>query len=194
MLCSLHSAYQAVVQEFRLGRHSLSMASLQTVVEQCILYDKDPWKGPIGCDGKPVRHPSVYMADCGNHEDPYDKVGAKPFSCHMNRWHKGVVQQKGQSLFCFNTSTSNPDHKMRECPILSKVGLKFEKLPPRNAASSVATDGASASPSPSPTPSPAPGPSNNSEVTGSGSVPEAFTASTEPETYDSGNEYDYEGK
>jgi hypothetical protein len=32
MLRSLHSAYQAVVQEFRLGRHSLSTASLQTVV------------------------------------------------------------------------------------------------------------------------------------------------------------------
>jgi hypothetical protein len=35
MLCSRCSAYQAVVQEFHLGCHSLSTASLQTVVEQC---------------------------------------------------------------------------------------------------------------------------------------------------------------
>ena len=48
MLCALLSHYHAVVQEFRLGRHSLSDASLQTVVEQCINYDKDPWKGPVG--------------------------------------------------------------------------------------------------------------------------------------------------
>ena len=35
MLNSLCSAYQAVVQEFRLGCHSLSTASLQMVIEQC---------------------------------------------------------------------------------------------------------------------------------------------------------------
>ncbi len=194
MLRSLCSAYQAIIQEFHLGRHSLSTASLQMVVEQCVSYDKDPWNGPVGRDGKPVHHPSAYTADSGNHEDPYAKVAAKPFSYHMNRWHKGVVQQKGWCLFCFNTSTSNPDHKMRECPILSKVGLKLKKLLPRDTASRVVTNGASASPSPAPTPSPAPGPSNNSEVTGSGSVLGAFTASTEPETYNSGDEYDYKGK
>jgi len=42
MLQSFCSAYQAVVQKFCVGRHSLSTASLQTVVEQCVLYDKDP--------------------------------------------------------------------------------------------------------------------------------------------------------
>ena len=59
MLQSLCSAYQAVVQEFCLGRHSLSTACLQTVVEQCVSYDKDPWKGPISHNGKPVRQPTV---------------------------------------------------------------------------------------------------------------------------------------
>ncbi len=42
MLRTLHSAYQAIVQEFRLGGHSPSTASLQTVVEQCVLYNNDP--------------------------------------------------------------------------------------------------------------------------------------------------------
>ncbi len=42
MLRALLHQYQAVVQEFRLGHHSLTKASLQTVVEQCTNYDKDP--------------------------------------------------------------------------------------------------------------------------------------------------------
>ena len=48
MLRALLSRYHAVVQEFRLGRHSLSDVSLQTVVKQCINYNEDLWKGPIG--------------------------------------------------------------------------------------------------------------------------------------------------
>ena len=48
MLRALLSRYHAVVQECCLGCHSLSDASLQTVVEQCTNYDKDPWKGPVG--------------------------------------------------------------------------------------------------------------------------------------------------
>jgi hypothetical protein len=48
MLCALCSGYQAVVQEFRISQHSLTTASLQTVVDQCVSYDKDPWKGPVG--------------------------------------------------------------------------------------------------------------------------------------------------
>ena len=63
MLRALLSKYHAVVQEFRLGRHSLSDASLQTVVEQCTNYDKDPWKGPVGKDGKvPKSGPSANAA------------------------------------------------------------------------------------------------------------------------------------
>ncbi len=68
MLRALRSAYQLVVQEFRLGRHPLSTASLQTVVEQCVSYDKNPWKGPVSRDRKPVRNPSANTADLGDHE------------------------------------------------------------------------------------------------------------------------------
>jgi hypothetical protein len=41
MLHTLLHRYHAVVQEFHLGPHTLSKASLQTVVNQCINYDKD---------------------------------------------------------------------------------------------------------------------------------------------------------
>ena len=54
MLCVLQSTYHGVVQDFCLGRHSLSSATLQLVEEQCMAYDKDPWKNPIGKDGKLV--------------------------------------------------------------------------------------------------------------------------------------------
>jgi len=86
MLRILLSHYHAVVQEFCLGRHSLSDASLQTVVEQCTNYDKDPWKGPVGQDGKdPKRTPSANTAgtDFG---DPYDVLGGKSFNHHFGRW------------------------------------------------------------------------------------------------------------
>ncbi len=52
MLCALLHRYHAVVQEFCLGRHTLSKASLQTVANQCVNYDKDPFLGPVGKDGK----------------------------------------------------------------------------------------------------------------------------------------------
>ena len=54
MLRALLHKYHAIVQEFRLGRHSLTEASLQTVVDQCTNYDKDPWKGPVDKNGKVV--------------------------------------------------------------------------------------------------------------------------------------------
>jgi hypothetical protein len=52
MLCALLDRYHAVVQEFCLGRHPLNEASLQTVVDQCVNFDKDPFLGPMGKDGK----------------------------------------------------------------------------------------------------------------------------------------------
>jgi hypothetical protein len=54
MLRALWSGYQAVVQEFCLGCHALSSAMLQMVVDQCISYNKDPWKFPVWQDGRPV--------------------------------------------------------------------------------------------------------------------------------------------
>jgi hypothetical protein len=42
MLRSLLSCYHRVVQDFYLGRHSLTSTTLQSVVDQCLTYDKDP--------------------------------------------------------------------------------------------------------------------------------------------------------
>ena len=54
MLRALLHRCQAVVQEFCLGRNSLTEASLQRVMEQCTNYNKDPWKGPVEKEGKPI--------------------------------------------------------------------------------------------------------------------------------------------
>ncbi len=42
MLLTLLSCHQAVIQDFRLGRHALTFATLQLVVKLCTTFDKDP--------------------------------------------------------------------------------------------------------------------------------------------------------
>jgi hypothetical protein len=87
MLLALLHRYQAVVQEFRLGHHTLTEASLQeTVVEQCTNYDKDPWKGPVGKDGKPMPRgtPSANVAGTDS-KNPYEALSAKSFNYHFGR-------------------------------------------------------------------------------------------------------------
>ncbi len=51
MLRALLSQYHGVVQAFCLGCHSLPSSTLQSVVNQCMAYSKDPWKEPVGKDG-----------------------------------------------------------------------------------------------------------------------------------------------
>jgi hypothetical protein len=86
MLRALRSRYHAVVQEFRPGRHSLSDASLQMVVEQCTNYDKDPWKGPVGWDGRaPKGTPSANTAGADS-GDPYKVLAGHSFNHHFGRW------------------------------------------------------------------------------------------------------------
>jgi hypothetical protein len=51
MLRLLLYTYHGVVKDFKLGQHPLTTATLQTVVNQCTSYDKDPWKEPVGKDG-----------------------------------------------------------------------------------------------------------------------------------------------
>ncbi len=86
MLRTLLSRYHAVVQEFCLGHHSLSDLSLQTVVKQCINYNKDPWKSPVGRDGKvPKGTPLAYTAGA-NSGDPYEVLAGRSFNHHFGRW------------------------------------------------------------------------------------------------------------
>ena len=70
-----------MVQEFCLGRQSLTDASLQTVMEQSTNYDKDPWKGPVGKDGKAlVRGNPLANTTGADSGDPYKALGGKSLS------------------------------------------------------------------------------------------------------------------
>ncbi len=107
MLCILWLGYQAVVQEFHLGRHSLTAASLQTVVE-CMSYDKDFWKGPVGCDGKPARTPLAKATTSDPDNSLYTGMAAKPFNFHI------VVDSR---LFCTTrTNASSVSTLLRTTP------------------------------------------------------------------------------
>jgi hypothetical protein len=164
------------------------------VVEQCNNYDKDPWKGPIGKDGKPARTPSANAAGT-DPENPYEPLSGKCFNYHFGQWKKALKDQKGKCIVCFGTAR-NPDHKTCDCPILKDLGFKLEKRtaadnPPQDDALRVGSD--ATSPTHGANPPQAPAQSTDSQP-GSASIPGAFTASTEHEFYNSGDEFDYEGK
>ncbi len=116
-------------QECCLGCHTLTSATLQTVANQCISYDKDLWKGSVGSDGEPVRTP---LADSvGSNVNPdktnlYDAHAAKPFNYHLNCWRKTLTENKGKCLLC-HVSSCNTDQKTHDFPIIKKLSLKFEK-------------------------------------------------------------------
>jgi hypothetical protein len=98
-------------------------------------------------------------------------------------------------LICFGTAR-NPVHHTRNCPILKNLGYKLEKrsgsdLSACKAASWVTTDTGSTATGSAPAPAPSPSPESQP---GSASTPGAFSATTEPESYDSGDKFDYKGK
>ena len=127
MLRALLSRYHAVVQELRLGRHALSDASLQTVVEQCTNYEKDPWKGPVGPNGKVPKGTSsanVAGADSG---DPYEVLTGKSFNHHFGCWKRALRVDKGTKgpcMICHGTAI-NPEHPTCNWPILKNLGYKI---------------------------------------------------------------------
>ncbi len=83
-------------------------------------------------------------------------------------------------------------HASKDYPILKQIGFKLVKRSSNtNAASFVGSDGKPTPKIQPSTPAPAPKPSDGS---GSGSAPGAFTVVTEPESYDSGDDFDYKGK
>jgi hypothetical protein len=190
MVHSLLSRYHAVVQKFRLGRHPLSEASLQTVVDQCVNYNKDLFLHPVGKDGKIVRTPSANAAT-GDGENAYNALAAKSFNYHFGWWKKALAENKGKCMFCHDTAR-NADYKSRDCPILKQLGLKLEKR-----VESDNTDAASrvtAPPTADPAKlAPAPAPSLDTD-SGSGTLPGGFLAAAEPASYDLGDKYDHEGK
>jgi hypothetical protein len=87
MLRALLSSYHGGVQDFCLGHHLLSTATLQTVIDQCVAYDKDPWKGLIDKTGKLTCTPSANTAGTsGNKANSYDAMASCLFGFHVARW------------------------------------------------------------------------------------------------------------
>ncbi len=193
MLRALLSRYSAVVTDFRLSRHLLTTATLQTVVEHCTAFDKDPWTGPVGRDGRPVQAPSASTARVGTSEPSaaYDAMEQVSFNYHLSRWRKSLLESSDKCVICHNLARGNK-HSISKCPVLKKLGMRLEK---RSAADqgpdSAARVASDSSCNPAATPSPASAPVPNS---GSLSLAGTRTACTEAESYDSSEEFDYEGK
>jgi hypothetical protein len=104
--------------------------------------------------------------------------------------------EKGKCLLCHG-SMHKTDHKTCDCPILKNFKLKFEKRSEANNsawanASRVATNAAGTSPYPVPQPSVLA--TQPLDISGSASLPSTFTASTDAESYNLGEEFDYKGK
>jgi hypothetical protein len=193
MLPTLLGHYHAVVQEFCLGRHPLNEASLQTVMDQCVNFDKDPFLGPVGNNGKVVQNPLANDAGAAPRDgkNVYEALVAKSFNYHLGRWKKVLLENKGKCVFCHDFAR-NANHKSRDCPILKKLGLKMIKWTDSDkadAASWVTAPPTGDTTKPAQTPAPA------SHATSSlGSLPGGFSAAAEPVLYNSGEDYDNEGK
>ncbi len=71
-----------MVQEFCLGRHPLNEASLQTVVDQCVNFDKDLFLSPVGKDWKVVQTPLAIAAGAAPRDgkNVYEALAAKSFN------------------------------------------------------------------------------------------------------------------
>ncbi len=114
------------------------------------------------------------------------------FNYNMSRWCNGCKDGSKKCMVCDNTS-NKPPHHSTNCPILNRIGLKLVKRTPAdgNAASQV---GKVVPPTSTHTAPPVPATSTEASSRGSASTPGAFTAATDPETYDLGDEYNYKGK
>ncbi len=193
MLRALLSSYHGVVQDFRLGPHSLSTATLQTIIDQCVAYDKDQWKGHVNKTGKPIRTPSANAAGTsGDKANPYDAMASCLFGLHVSRWRSGCKDNSEKCMICHNTSNKPAHHTKDSCPILRQLCFKLVKRTPADGGDAASRVGASPAPAPAPVaPVPAPAVSVDGGLAG---MHGAFTAATEADSYESGEEFDYVGK
>ena len=94
-------------------------------------------------------------------------------------------------MVCHNTSNKSAHHT-KDCPILRQLGFKLVMCTPADGGDAASRVRESPAPAPAPAaPAPAPAVSVDGGSTG---TPGAFTAATEADCYDSGKEFDYEGK
>jgi hypothetical protein len=186
MLRSLLSRYSTVVTDYQLGCHSLTSATLQSVVEHCTAFDKNPWTGPVGHNGCPVCSPLVNTAGASQGEPSatYNTMEYIPFNYHLSRWHKSPSDLANKCLICHNSARSNK-HTAAKCPIVKNLGMKLKKCSATNNSNKSSARVASNAPTAS-TPAPAPSPLLDG---GSTTIPGACTASIEVDTYESGNDF-----
>ncbi len=94
----------------------------------------------------------------------------------------------------YHNSAREKKHSMAKCPILKKLGIKIKKrLAADNSNKSAARVTSENSSTATPTPALTPPPASDTEG-GSVNIPGACTASTEADTYDSRDEFDYKGE
>ena len=113
------------------------------------------------------------------------------FGLHVSRWRSGCKENSEKCMVCHNTS-NKPAHHTKDCPILRQLGFKLVKHTPADGGNAASRVGESPAPAPAPAaPPPALAVSVDGGLTG---APGAFTAATEADCCDSGEEFDYKGK
>ncbi len=164
-------------------------------MDQCVNFDKDPFLGPVGKGDKVVRTAlaNAVGATPVDGKNAYEALRAKSFNYHFGHWKKAIGENKGKCMFCHDTAC-NSNHKSRNCLILKKLGFKLKK---RTGSANAGGDAAYCVTAPpagdASRPAPAPAPASDT-TSGSGSIPGAYAAVAEPDSYDLGDDYDYKGK
>ncbi len=126
------------------------------------------------------------------HVHPFKSMGTLSFNKHLNHWRYNCKDNSKKCLICY-ISSRNKAHSSKDCPILKRIGYKLVKvkhlaLDP-NAASHVGNDSTPSAPTPAPARVTSP-----SDSGGLGSAPGAFMVTMVADSYDSGDDFVYEGK
>ncbi len=114
--------------DFCLGCHSLTSATLQTIVEHCTSYDKDHWTGTIGRDRRPTRSPLANSASPNPSNIPaaYEAMEQVSFNYHLSGWRSNFSDTAEKCMICQNLAREKK-HSTAKCPILKKLGFKIKK-------------------------------------------------------------------
>ncbi len=95
-------------------------------------YNKDPWKGLIRKDGKPVGSPFANPASAGapgNKSNPYDAMVACSFGTHISR-----CKMAARNAWSATTRRTSPPITPRIVPSLSSLVSSWSSVPQRMAA------------------------------------------------------------
>jgi hypothetical protein len=171
--------------------------TLQTVVEHCMSYNKDPWTGPVRHDdGCPACAPSANTASANPSNAPaaYGAMEQVSFNYHLSRWRNSLLDLADKCVICHNLAQEKK-HTMANAPFSRNLVLKLKRGRLRTTATNPMHV---LHPRVLPLPHCLPPPPlpRSPTLGGGGSINYlgACTASTEAETYNSGDEFGYEGK